>query len=155
MHSLSTGDCYKYKAARRKRRKSSSLNLISFNACLFLEFLTRYLIQFHSHWTRSLLFSWTLCVDCCDRLCFPASVCILIEFRALDRSIEQWTVSGETFRSSGECPGFPETFAAEMFRSARWRSDKNRIKAVFKLQFHATQVLSFLSNSSSFFRNSY
>ncbi|XWS38384.1 hypothetical protein CRYUN_Cryun19dG0126500 [Craigia yunnanensis] len=27
-----------------------------------------------------------------------------------------------------------------MFRSARWRSDKNRIKTVFKLQFHATQV---------------
>ncbi|KAJ4832028.1 hypothetical protein Tsubulata_010276 [Turnera subulata] len=27
-----------------------------------------------------------------------------------------------------------------MFRSARWRSEKNRIKAVFKLQFHATQV---------------
>ncbi|XWS49918.1 hypothetical protein CRYUN_Cryun12cG0044100 [Craigia yunnanensis] len=27
-----------------------------------------------------------------------------------------------------------------MFRSARWRSDKNRIKAVFKLQFRATQV---------------
>ncbi|XVF51517.1 hypothetical protein PTKIN_Ptkin04bG0191200 [Pterospermum kingtungense] len=27
-----------------------------------------------------------------------------------------------------------------MFKSARWRSDKNRIKAVFKLQFHATQV---------------
>ncbi|KAK8307212.1 hypothetical protein V6Z11_D03G177600 [Gossypium hirsutum] len=27
-----------------------------------------------------------------------------------------------------------------MFKSARWRSDKNRSKAVFKLQFHATQV---------------
>ncbi|KAJ8766147.1 hypothetical protein K2173_021664 [Erythroxylum novogranatense] len=27
-----------------------------------------------------------------------------------------------------------------MFRSARWRSEKNKIKAVFKLQFHATQV---------------
>ncbi|XVF52868.1 hypothetical protein PTKIN_Ptkin05aG0053000 [Pterospermum kingtungense] len=27
-----------------------------------------------------------------------------------------------------------------MFRSARWRSDKNRSKAVFKLQFHATQM---------------
>ncbi|KAK8690965.1 hypothetical protein V6N13_074489 [Hibiscus sabdariffa] len=27
-----------------------------------------------------------------------------------------------------------------MFKSARWRSDKNRTKAVFKLQFHATQV---------------
>ncbi|CAI9094009.1 OLC1v1029643C1 [Oldenlandia corymbosa var. corymbosa] len=27
-----------------------------------------------------------------------------------------------------------------MFKSARWRSDKNRIKAVFKLQFHATPV---------------
>ncbi|KAJ4712082.1 putative Myosin heavy chain-related protein [Melia azedarach] len=27
-----------------------------------------------------------------------------------------------------------------MFKSARWRSDKNKIKAVFKLQFHATQV---------------
>ncbi|XP_020217886.1 paramyosin [Cajanus cajan] len=27
-----------------------------------------------------------------------------------------------------------------MFRSARWRSDKNRVKAVFKLHFHATQV---------------
>ncbi|XP_052171081.1 uncharacterized protein LOC127787196 [Diospyros lotus] len=27
-----------------------------------------------------------------------------------------------------------------MFRSARWWSEKNRIKAVFKLQFHATQV---------------
>ncbi|XP_059642826.1 uncharacterized protein LOC132284715 isoform X2 [Cornus florida] len=27
-----------------------------------------------------------------------------------------------------------------MFKSARWRSEKNRIKAVFKLQFHATQV---------------
>ncbi|XP_022737986.1 nuclear anchorage protein 1-like [Durio zibethinus] len=27
-----------------------------------------------------------------------------------------------------------------MFKSARWRGDKNRIKAVFKLQFHATQV---------------
>ncbi|KAG8662097.1 hypothetical protein MANES_01G063600v8 [Manihot esculenta] len=27
-----------------------------------------------------------------------------------------------------------------MFRSARWRSDKNKIKAVFKLQFHVTQV---------------
>ncbi|KAI3787597.1 hypothetical protein L1987_42182 [Smallanthus sonchifolius] len=26
-----------------------------------------------------------------------------------------------------------------MFKSARWRSDKNKIKAVFKLQFHATQ----------------
>ncbi|XP_027182543.1 myosin-11-like isoform X1 [Coffea eugenioides] len=27
-----------------------------------------------------------------------------------------------------------------MFKSARWRSDKNKIKAEFKLQFHATQV---------------
>eukprot|EP00257_Ricinus_communis_P013815 XP_015571342.1 intracellular protein transport protein USO1 [Ricinus communis] len=27
-----------------------------------------------------------------------------------------------------------------MFRSARWRSEKNKIKTVFKLQFHATQV---------------
>lgn len=27
-----------------------------------------------------------------------------------------------------------------MFKSARWRSDKNKVKAVFKLQFHATQV---------------
>ncbi|MCD7460870.1 hypothetical protein HAX54_044633 [Datura stramonium] len=27
-----------------------------------------------------------------------------------------------------------------MFKSARWRSEKNKIKAVFKLQFHATQV---------------
>ncbi|KAL8114574.1 uncharacterized protein LOC141663690 isoform X2 [Apium graveolens] len=27
-----------------------------------------------------------------------------------------------------------------MFKSARWRSDKNKIKAVFRLQFHATQV---------------
>ncbi|KAF7810260.1 intracellular protein transport protein USO1-like [Senna tora] len=28
-----------------------------------------------------------------------------------------------------------------MFRSARWRSEKHRIKAVFKLQFHVSQVL--------------
>ncbi|WOL05846.1 hypothetical protein Cni_G14577 [Canna indica] len=28
-----------------------------------------------------------------------------------------------------------------MFKAARWRSEKNRTKAVFKLQFHATQVL--------------
>ncbi|KAK7406151.1 hypothetical protein VNO78_07771 [Psophocarpus tetragonolobus] len=28
----------------------------------------------------------------------------------------------------------------KMFRSARWRNDKNRVKAVFKLHFHATQV---------------
>ncbi|RDX62161.1 hypothetical protein CR513_59536, partial [Mucuna pruriens] len=27
-----------------------------------------------------------------------------------------------------------------MFRSARWRTEKNRVKAVFKLHFHATQV---------------
>ncbi|XP_070008977.1 uncharacterized protein [Nicotiana sylvestris] len=27
-----------------------------------------------------------------------------------------------------------------MFKSGRWRSEKNKIKAVFKLQFHATQV---------------
>ncbi|GMN32216.1 hypothetical protein TIFTF001_003566 [Ficus carica] len=27
-----------------------------------------------------------------------------------------------------------------MFKSARWRSEKNKVKAVFKLQFHATQV---------------
>uniref|UniRef100_A0A5B6ZIB4 Putative myosin-9 isoform X1 n=2 Tax=Davidia involucrata TaxID=16924 RepID=A0A5B6ZIB4_DAVIN len=27
-----------------------------------------------------------------------------------------------------------------MFKSARWRSEKNKLKAVFKLQFHATQV---------------
>ncbi|TKY70930.1 myosin heavy chain [Spatholobus suberectus] len=27
-----------------------------------------------------------------------------------------------------------------MFRSARWRSEKNRVKAVFKLHFHASQV---------------
>ncbi|KAK3034593.1 hypothetical protein RJ639_033839 [Escallonia herrerae] len=27
-----------------------------------------------------------------------------------------------------------------MFKSARWRSDKNKVKAVFRLQFHATQV---------------
>ncbi|KAG5589399.1 hypothetical protein H5410_039913 [Solanum commersonii] len=27
-----------------------------------------------------------------------------------------------------------------MFKSARWRSEKNKIKVVFKLQFHATQV---------------
>ncbi|GMJ00332.1 hypothetical protein like AT1G63300 [Hibiscus trionum] len=27
-----------------------------------------------------------------------------------------------------------------MFKSARWRGDRNKIKAVFKLQFHATQV---------------
>lgn len=29
---------------------------------------------------------------------------------------------------------------ARMFKSARWRSDKNKVKAVFKLQFHATQL---------------
>ena len=29
-----------------------------------------------------------------------------------------------------------------MFKSARWRSEKNRIKAEFKLQFCATQVFS-------------
>lgn len=29
----------------------------------------------------------------------------------------------------------------KMFKSSRWRSEKNKIKAVFKLQFHATQVL--------------
>lgn len=29
---------------------------------------------------------------------------------------------------------------AKMFRSTRWRSEKNRIKAVFKLQFRASQV---------------
>ncbi|KAL6979292.1 hypothetical protein U1Q18_020957 [Sarracenia purpurea var. burkii] len=28
-----------------------------------------------------------------------------------------------------------------MFKSARWRSEKNKIKVVFKLQFHATQTL--------------
>ncbi|XP_073132959.1 uncharacterized protein [Henckelia pumila] len=28
-----------------------------------------------------------------------------------------------------------------MFKSARWRSDKNKVKAVFKLQFHAAQVV--------------
>ncbi|KZV44467.1 cingulin [Dorcoceras hygrometricum] len=27
-----------------------------------------------------------------------------------------------------------------MFKSARWRSEKNKIKAVFKLQFHAAQL---------------
>lgn len=27
-----------------------------------------------------------------------------------------------------------------MFRPVRWRSDRGKIKAVFKLQFHATQV---------------
>lgn len=27
-----------------------------------------------------------------------------------------------------------------MFKSARWRSDKNKIKVIFKLQFHATQL---------------
>ena len=27
-----------------------------------------------------------------------------------------------------------------MFKAARWRSEKNRIKAVFKFQFRATQV---------------
>uniref|UniRef100_A0A6N2K0F5 C2 NT-type domain-containing protein n=1 Tax=Salix viminalis TaxID=40686 RepID=A0A6N2K0F5_SALVM len=27
-----------------------------------------------------------------------------------------------------------------MFRSARWRGEKNKIKTVFKLQFHATQL---------------
>lgn len=32
--------------------------------------------------------------------------------------------------------------AEKMFRTARWRGDKSKIKAVFKLQFHATQVLS-------------
>ncbi|CAN8245363.1 unnamed protein product [Cochlearia groenlandica] len=30
-----------------------------------------------------------------------------------------------------------------MFRSGRWRSDKNRIKIVFRLKFHATQVSQF------------
>ncbi|KAE8055298.1 hypothetical protein FH972_012148 [Carpinus fangiana] len=30
-----------------------------------------------------------------------------------------------------------------MFRSARWRSEKNKVKAVFKLQFHATQISQF------------
>lgn len=39
----------------------------------------------------------------------------------------------------------------EMFKSARWRSEKNKIKIVFKLQFHATQVIS-LSPSLRFFR---
>ncbi|XP_073042895.1 uncharacterized protein [Primulina eburnea] len=29
----------------------------------------------------------------------------------------------------------------KMFKSARWRSDKNKVKAVFKLQFHAAQVV--------------
>ncbi|XP_073285572.1 uncharacterized protein [Primulina huaijiensis] len=29
---------------------------------------------------------------------------------------------------------------AKMFKSARWRSDKNKLKAVFKLQFHAAQL---------------
>ncbi|CAE5962313.1 unnamed protein product [Arabidopsis arenosa] len=33
--------------------------------------------------------------------------------------------------------------AAEMFKSARWRSEKNRIKVVFRLKFHATQASQF------------
>lgn len=37
--------------------------------------------------------------------------------------------------------GFPVNSPADkMFRSARWRNEKNKIKVVFKLQFHATQV---------------
>ncbi|GMQ05366.1 hypothetical protein CsSME_00050424 [Camellia sinensis var. sinensis] len=27
-----------------------------------------------------------------------------------------------------------------MFKSARWRTEKNKVKAVFKLHFHATQL---------------
>ncbi|KAL4602783.1 hypothetical protein ACB092_10G078600 [Castanea dentata] len=34
-----------------------------------------------------------------------------------------------------------------MFKSARWRSERNKIKAVFKLQFHATQVSYFGADS--------
>lgn len=40
-----------------------------------------------------------------------------------------------------------------MFRSGRWRSDKNRIKVVFRLKFHATQVidLSIFFSAKNFF----
>ncbi|GMY30278.1 COP1-interactive protein 1 [Fagus crenata] len=34
-----------------------------------------------------------------------------------------------------------------MFKSARWRSERSKIKAVFKLQFHATQVSNFGADS--------
>ncbi|XP_040990209.1 myosin-11-like [Juglans microcarpa x Juglans regia] len=34
-----------------------------------------------------------------------------------------------------------------MFRSARWRSEKNKVKVVFKLQFHATQVSQFSADA--------
>ncbi|XP_042952492.1 myosin-J heavy chain-like [Carya illinoinensis] len=34
-----------------------------------------------------------------------------------------------------------------MFRSARWRSEKNKVKVVFKLQFHATQVSQFCADA--------
>ncbi|KAG6688680.1 hypothetical protein I3842_11G136400 [Carya illinoinensis] len=34
-----------------------------------------------------------------------------------------------------------------MFKSARWRGDKNKVKAVFKLQFHATQVSQFSADA--------
>lgn len=37
-----------------------------------------------------------------------------------------------------------------MFKSGRWRSGKNKIKAVFKLQFQATQV--FLTQKINVFR---
>ncbi|KAL8170654.1 hypothetical protein V2J09_022458 [Rumex salicifolius] len=35
----------------------------------------------------------------------------------------------------------------KMFKSVRWRSEKNKINAVFKLSFHATQVLQFGGSS--------
>ena len=75
----------------------------------------------------------------------------------------EWWCVGEVCRSSGEPRRFPFQVPAEirlssdygcsdlelkqrekMFKSARWRSERSKIKAVFKLQFHATQVI--LSN---------
>ncbi|KAA8522386.1 hypothetical protein F0562_013253 [Nyssa sinensis] len=61
-------------------------------------------------------------------------------------------MSSAVSRSSDEVRRFPAAnfefhkedvelrLKAKMFKSARWRSEKNKLKAVFKLQFHATQV---------------
>lgn len=52
------------------------------------------------------------------------------------------------------CSGVSEWASEQvkrMFRSARWRSDKNRVKAVFKLHFHATQVPLIFLRISYFF----
>ena len=146
---------------RSKRSRTSDLTLDPF-FFLFFCFRVSKLVCYHSHFWVALVVCSTF-IHCLG----PPLVEVLnhrfeLNYLSYIGSLERFSVAfcGVSVPCGGSAKrGFwiSEAGAVEwdkMFRPARWWSEKNRVKAVFKLHFHVTQVVShdWLSSLHFFFQ---